>query len=98
MDDDAALEVEHRHDPHRRDYHRRIPAPAPPVIGLDVGGANTKAATVGADGRVRTVSEPFEVWRSPERLADAIALVVGRLEVDGGLEAGSHGLDARRWR
>jgi (4-(4-[2-(gamma-L-glutamylamino)ethyl]phenoxymethyl)furan-2-yl)methanamine synthase len=52
------------------------------VIGLDVGGANTKAAAVGDDGRVRTVSEPFEVWRSPDRLAGAIASVVGRLGLD----------------
>jgi (4-(4-[2-(gamma-L-glutamylamino)ethyl]phenoxymethyl)furan-2-yl)methanamine synthase len=52
------------------------------VIGLDVGGANTKAAAVGGDGRVRIVSEPFEVWRSPDRLAGAIASVVGRLGLD----------------
>jgi (4-(4-[2-(gamma-L-glutamylamino)ethyl]phenoxymethyl)furan-2-yl)methanamine synthase len=52
------------------------------VIGLDVGGANTKAAAVGDDGRVRIVSEPFEVWRSPDRLVDAIASVVGRLGLD----------------
>jgi probable H4MPT-linked C1 transfer pathway protein len=83
VDDNAALEVEHRHDPHRRDYHRCISAPAPLVIGLDVGGANTKAAVVDGDGRVRIVSEPFEVWRSPERMADAIASVVGRLGLDG---------------
>ena len=52
------------------------------MIGLDVGGANTKAAAVDDDGRVRIVSEPFEVWRSPERLADAIASVVERLGLD----------------
>jgi (4-(4-[2-(gamma-L-glutamylamino)ethyl]phenoxymethyl)furan-2-yl)methanamine synthase len=52
------------------------------VIGLDVGGANTKAAVVHDDGQVRTVSEPFEVWRAPEALADAIASVVGGLELD----------------
>ncbi len=52
------------------------------MIGLDVGGANTKAAAVGGDGRVRIVSEPFEVWRSPDRLADAIASVVRRLGLD----------------
>lgn len=34
------------------------------------------------DGRVQTVSEPFEVWRRPEALADAIASVVGRLGLD----------------
>ncbi len=52
------------------------------MIGLDVGGANTKAAVAAGDGRVRIVSEPFEVWRRPEALADAIASVVGRLELD----------------
>jgi probable H4MPT-linked C1 transfer pathway protein len=52
-----------------------------PVIGLDVGGANTKAAVVHDDGRVRIVSEPFEVWREPEALPEAIGSVVGRLEV-----------------
>ncbi|HET7047242.1 MAG TPA: hydantoinase/oxoprolinase family protein [Solirubrobacteraceae bacterium] len=52
------------------------------MIGLDVGGANTKAAVVDEDGRVRTVSDPFEVWRAPQALADAIGSVVGRLELD----------------
>jgi len=52
-----------------------------PVIGLDVGGANTKAAIVDADGRIRIASEPFEVWRRPDALAGAIASVVGRLGV-----------------
>jgi len=52
------------------------------VIGLDVGGANTKAAVVHEDGRVQTVSEPFEVWREPEALPGAIATVVGALELD----------------
>jgi probable H4MPT-linked C1 transfer pathway protein len=52
------------------------------VIGLDVGGANTKAAAVGGDGRVQTVSEPFELWRSPGDLTDAIASVVERLGLD----------------
>ena len=52
-----------------------------PVIGLDVGGANTKAAVVDADERVRVASEPFEVWRRPDALSGAIASVVGRLEL-----------------
>ncbi len=67
----------------------RPPAPMPaprqppvPVIGLDIGGANTKAAVVDGDGPVRIVAEPFEVWRAPEALADAIASVVGRLGLD----------------
>jgi probable H4MPT-linked C1 transfer pathway protein len=50
-----------------------------PVIGLDVGGANTKAAVVHDDGRTEVVSEPFEVWREPEAMAGVIASVVGRL-------------------
>ena len=33
--------------------------------------------------RVRIASEPFEVWREPEAMADVIAVVVGRLELDG---------------
>jgi probable H4MPT-linked C1 transfer pathway protein len=53
------------------------------VIGLDVGGANTKAALVDGDGLPRIVSEPFEVWREPGELADVIASVVGRLGADG---------------
>jgi probable H4MPT-linked C1 transfer pathway protein len=51
------------------------------VIGLDVGGANTKAAVV--DERVRVVSDPFEVWRDPEAMAGVIEHVVARLGVDG---------------
>jgi (4-(4-[2-(gamma-L-glutamylamino)ethyl]phenoxymethyl)furan-2-yl)methanamine synthase len=52
------------------------------VIGLDIGGANTKAAVVDGDQPVRIVSEPFEVWREPNKLGDVIAAVVGRLELD----------------
>lgn len=37
-------------------------------IGLDVGGANLKAA----DGRGRSVSVPFELWKRPAELAGAI--------------------------
>ncbi len=54
-----------------------------PAIGLDVGGANTKAAVVEGDVPVRVVSEPFEVWREPDALAGVIADVVARLGVDG---------------
>jgi probable H4MPT-linked C1 transfer pathway protein len=58
--------------------------PPLPVIGLDVGGANTKAAVViEGDEQTRIISEPFELWRDPEGLAEAIASVVGRLELDG---------------
>ena len=54
-----------------------------PVIGLDIGGANTKAAAVEGVGTVRTVSEPFEVWRDPDAMANVISQVVDRLERDG---------------
>lgn len=54
-----------------------------PVIGLDVGGANTKAAVVGGEGGVRIVSEPFELWRDLRALPDVIEGVVRRLGLDG---------------
>jgi (4-(4-[2-(gamma-L-glutamylamino)ethyl]phenoxymethyl)furan-2-yl)methanamine synthase len=53
------------------------------VIGLDVGGANTKAAVVDGDLRVQIVSEPFEVWRDPDALSGVIEGVVGRVGHDG---------------
>jgi (4-(4-[2-(gamma-L-glutamylamino)ethyl]phenoxymethyl)furan-2-yl)methanamine synthase len=61
----------------------RSQQPPGPVIGLDVGGANTKAAVVQGDGPARIISEPFELWREPERLSDAIGSVVGRLGLEG---------------
>src|ERR671914_1375419 len=45
------------------------------VIGLDVGGANTKAVWRNGDER-RTVSQPFEVWRDREALAAVLREVV----------------------
>jgi probable H4MPT-linked C1 transfer pathway protein len=45
------------------------------VIGLDVGGANTKAVWRDGDGR-RAVSQPFEVWRDREALAAVLREVV----------------------
>jgi (4-(4-[2-(gamma-L-glutamylamino)ethyl]phenoxymethyl)furan-2-yl)methanamine synthase len=45
------------------------------VIGLDVGGANTKAVWLGGDER-RAVSRPFEVWRDREALAAVLREVV----------------------
>jgi (4-(4-[2-(gamma-L-glutamylamino)ethyl]phenoxymethyl)furan-2-yl)methanamine synthase len=44
----------------------------PGILGLDVGGANLKAAT--PDGR--TASVPFPLWKQPEKLAAAIAELV----------------------
>jgi (4-(4-[2-(gamma-L-glutamylamino)ethyl]phenoxymethyl)furan-2-yl)methanamine synthase len=45
------------------------------VIGLDVGGANTKA--VWRDGEaVRALSRPFEVWRNRDALIDVLREVV----------------------
>jgi probable H4MPT-linked C1 transfer pathway protein len=45
------------------------------VIGLDVGGANTKAVWRNGDDR-RAVSRPFEVWRDRETLAAVLREVV----------------------
>lgn len=45
-------------------------------IGLDVGGANLKAA----DGRGRAISETFELWKRPDDLADAIRELLARFE------------------
>src|SRR5918999_4845851 len=45
------------------------------VIGLDVGGANTKAVWRNGDER-RALSRPFEVWRDREALAALIRDVV----------------------
>ena len=53
------------------------------MIGLDIGGANTKAAVVDRHRVTRIVSEPFEVWAEPERLSEAIASVVARLNLEG---------------
>jgi (4-(4-[2-(gamma-L-glutamylamino)ethyl]phenoxymethyl)furan-2-yl)methanamine synthase len=50
------------------------------VVGLDIGGANTKAAVVGEDGIPRVASEPYEIWRDPGALVPAIAGVVDRLD------------------
>jgi (4-(4-[2-(gamma-L-glutamylamino)ethyl]phenoxymethyl)furan-2-yl)methanamine synthase len=44
------------------------------ILGLDVGGANLKAAT--PDGR--TVGVPFALWKQPDRLPAALAELVGR--------------------
>lgn len=50
------------------------------LIGLDIGGANLKAAHV--DGVA--VSRAFPVWKHPERLADALTkLLAGFPQVDG---------------
>ena len=42
------------------------------ILGLDIGGANIKAA----DDAGRTVSRPFAMWKHPERLADELALIL----------------------
>lgn len=43
-------------------------APGPPLVALDIGGANLKAA----DGRGWCHAEPFAMWREHHRLAGAI--------------------------
>ncbi|HZB78110.1 MAG TPA: hydantoinase/oxoprolinase family protein [Solirubrobacteraceae bacterium] len=51
------------------------------VIGLDVGGANTKAVWRGG-GERRVVSRPFEVWRDREALEVVLREVVGEVAPD----------------
>lgn len=41
------------------------------ILGLDIGGANIKAA----DCTGRTLSRPFAIWKYPEQLAEQIALL-----------------------
>lgn len=47
----------------------------PEVLGLDIGGANLKAAT--SDGRALTL--PFPLWKQPEKLAGGIIELLVRL-------------------
>ena len=48
------------------------------VLGIDVGGANLKAAT--ADGRALSV--PFALWREPKNLAKRLREIVRQLQFD----------------
>ena len=43
------------------------------TIGLDIGGANLKAATTAGDAR----SRPFALWKNPNRLASELAALIG---------------------
>lgn len=45
------------------------------VLGLDIGGANLKAA----DARGTAVARPFEVWRHSQRLAEALGALIDGL-------------------
>ncbi|TXT28048.1 MAG: H4MPT-linked C1 transfer pathway protein [Planctomycetota bacterium] len=44
------------------------------VLGLDIGGANIKAATDSAEA----LSIPLEIWRSPDRLIDVLVPIMDR--------------------
>jgi probable H4MPT-linked C1 transfer pathway protein len=48
------------------------------AIGLDIGGANIKAATSSAHATGQAVSVPFELWRQPGRLADELVKIGDR--------------------
>lgn len=47
---------------------------APTILGLDIGGANLKAATPDK----RAVSVPFPLWKQPDKLPAALAELVGQ--------------------
>jgi (4-(4-[2-(gamma-L-glutamylamino)ethyl]phenoxymethyl)furan-2-yl)methanamine synthase len=66
----SALEIDDRDHSHGRGGSRMGG-----VIGLDVGGANTKAVWRNG-GERRAVSRPFEVWRDREALAAVLREVV----------------------
>ena len=44
------------------------------VLGLDIGGANLKAATSAGEAR----SEPFEIWRAPQELAARLRKLIAK--------------------
>lgn len=50
-------------------------------VGLDIGGANLKAA----DGSGWTCSRPFALWKAPQRLADELASLLAGVEPSSGL-------------
>ncbi len=66
----SALEIDDRDHSHGRGGSRMGG-----VVGLDVGGANTKAVWRNG-GERRAVSRPFEVWRDREALAAVLREVV----------------------
>ncbi len=56
------------------------------VIGWDIGGVHTKAVALSYEAGqirdVRAVSQPFEIWRNREFLADTLRQVATRLGTD----------------
>jgi probable H4MPT-linked C1 transfer pathway protein len=70
VDGGSALEIDDRDDSHDRGGSRMAG-----VIGLDVGGANTKAVWLGGSER-RAVARPFEVWRHRGALTAVLREVV----------------------
>ena len=52
-----------------------------PILGWDVGGANLKAARIGADGEPgpSVLERPFALWREPQRLPAVLAEAADRL-------------------
>jgi probable H4MPT-linked C1 transfer pathway protein len=70
VDGGSALEIDDRDHSHGRGGSRMAG-----VIGLDVGGANTKAVWLGGSER-RAVARPFEVWRDREALTGVLREVV----------------------
>ncbi len=52
------------------------------VLGWDIGGANVKAAHLyrsGGTTAVRTVSQPFEIWKDKESLAEVLRSIAAQL-------------------
>lgn len=53
------------------------------VVGLDIGGANLKAAIWLGENDVRGRSMNFPMWKQPEQLADGVRKIMGEIETSG---------------
>lgn len=64
------------------------------TIALDIGGANLKAS----DGRSRSVSRPFAIWKEPGRLVDELRELLGEFYLSPFPPLATHGFTETRPR
>ncbi len=55
------------------------------IVGLDIGGANIKAAVWLGDDQVRGASTNFPMWKQPDQLAAAVRALLKQLDASGKL-------------
>ncbi len=53
------------------------------IVGLDIGGANIKAAVWLGDDQVRGASTNFPMWKQPDQLAAAVRALLKQLDASG---------------